>query len=62
MGSTYNNCKTQQNSTLTGQERRILFTVGNVDRDMGRHSGRQLGDSWLTVGRQSVDGQSIVGR
>ena len=33
----------------------ILFTVGNVDRDIGRHSGRYSG-------RQSVDSRSIVGR
>ena len=53
MDSTYN-CKTQQHSTLTGQERRILFTVGNVDCDIGRHSGRYSG-------RQLVDSRSIVG-
>ena len=34
---------------------RILFTVGNVDRDIGRHSGRYSG-------RQSVDSRSTVGR
>ena len=33
----------------------ILFTVGNVDRDIGRHSGRYSG-------RQSVDSRSTVGR
>ena len=32
-----------------------LFTVGNVDRDIGRHSGRYSG-------RQSVDSRSTVGR
>ena len=44
----------------------ILFTVGNVDRDIGRHSGRYSGrqsvDSRSIVGRQSVDSRSIVGR
>ena len=32
-----------------------LVSVGNVDRDIGRHSGRY-------GGRQSVDSRSIVGR
>ena len=45
---------------------RILFTVGNVDWDIGRHTGRYSGrqsvDSRSMVGRQSVDGRSIVGR
>ena len=49
-----------------GRGRGILFTVGNVDRDIGRHSGRYSGrqsvDSRSTVGRQSVDSRSIVGR
>ena len=44
----------------------ILFTVGNVDWDIGRHSGRYSGrqsvDSRSIVGRQSVDSRSIVGR
>ena len=48
----------------------ILFTVGNVDSDIGRHSGRYSGrqsvdiavDSRSIVGRQSVDSWSIVGR
>ena len=35
--------------------RRILFTVGNVDRDIGRHSDRYSG-------RHSVDSRSILGR
>ena len=34
---------------------RILFTVGNVDRDIGRYGGRHSG-------RQSVDTRSILGR
>ena len=44
------------------QSKRILFTVGNVDRDIGRHSVRHSGrysdrysDSRSIVGRQSVD-------
>ena len=49
---------------------RILFTVGNVVWDIGRHSGRYSGrqsvdiavDSRSIVGRQSVDSRSIVGR
>ena len=48
----------------------ILFTVGNVNRDIGRYSGRYSGrhsvDSRSTLGRQSVDiavdSRSIVGR
>ena len=40
----------------------ILFTVGNVDRDIGRYSGRKSVDSWSTVGQQSVVSRSIVGR
>ena len=38
---------------------RILFTMGNVDQDIGRYSGRQSVDSQSTVGRQSVDTRSI---
>ena len=38
---------------------RILFTVGNVDRDIGRYSGRHSG---RYSGRQSVDSRSILGR
>ena len=49
---------------------RILFTLGSVDRDIGRHSGRhsrrysgrQSVDSRSTVGRESVDSRSTVGR
>ena len=49
---------------------RILFTVGNVDRDIGRYSGRHSGrysgrqsvDSRSTVGRYSVASRSTVGR
>ena len=33
----------------------ILFTVGNVDRDIGRYSGRYSG-------RHSVDTRSTLGR
>ena len=33
---------------------RILFTVGNVDRDIGRYSGRYSG-------RHSVDSRSTLG-
>ena len=33
----------------------ILFTVGNVDRDIGRYSGRHSVDSRSTLGRHSVD-------
>ena len=33
----------------------ILFTVGNVDRDIGRYSGRYSG-------RHSVDTPSTLGR
>ena len=33
----------------------ILFTVGNVDRDIGRYSGRYSG-------RHSVDSRSTLGR
>ena len=48
----------------------ILFTVGDVDWDIGRHSGRYSGrqsvdiavDSRSIVGRWSVDSRSIVGR
>ena len=44
----------------------ILFTVGNVDRDVGRYSGRYSGrhsvDSRSTVGRYSVDTRSTLGR
>ena len=48
----------------------ILFTVGNVDRDIGRYSGRHSGrysgrqsvDSRSTVGRYSVASRSTVGR
>ena len=29
----------------------ILFTVGNVDRDIGRYSGRHSVDSRSTLGR-----------
>ena len=46
--------------------KRILFTVGNVDRDIGRHSGRHSVDIAIDtrsiVGRQSVDTRSTVGR
>ena len=37
------------------KEIRILFTVGNVDRDIGRYSGRYSG-------RQSVDTRSTLGQ
>ena len=48
----------------------ILFTVGNVDRDIGRYSGRHSGrysgrqsvDSRSTVSRYSVASRSTVGR
>ena len=44
---------------------RILFTVGNVDRDIGwcsgRYSGRHSVDSPSTLGRQSVDTRSTLG-
>ena len=40
----------------------ILFTVGNVDRDIGRYSGRHSVDSRSTVGRYSVDTRLILGR
>ena len=43
-----------------------VFVVGNVDRGIGRysgrHSGRQSVDTRSTVGRYSVDNRSIVGR
>ena len=42
--------------------RRILFTVGNVDRDIGRYSGRQSVDSRSILGRHSVDSRSTLGR
>ena len=61
--------------TIDGQECRmlspwILFTLGNVDQDIGQHSGRhssryngrQSVDRRSTVGRQSVDSRSIVSR
>ena len=38
---------------------RILFTVGNVDRDIGRHSGRCSGRQSVDI---VVDSRSIVGR
>ena len=41
---------------------RILFTVGNVDRDIGRYSGRQSVDSRSILGRHSVDSRSTLGR
>ena len=41
--------------SMEGYKQRILFTVGNVDRDIGRHSGRHPVDSRSTLGRQSVD-------
>ena len=51
---------------LITQMQWILFTVGNVDRDIGRYSGRYSGrqsvDSRSILGRQSVDSRSIVGR
>ena len=44
----------------------ILFTVGNVDRDIGRYSGRYSGrhsvDSRSTLDRQWVDTRSTLGR
>ena len=39
-----------------------MFTVGSVDRSIGRYSGRHSVDSRSTLGRQSVDSRSIVGR
>ena len=33
---------------------RILLTVGNVDRDIGRYSGRHSVDSGSILGRRSV--------
>ena len=41
--------------TLGPHTTRILFTVGNVDRDIGRYSGRYSG-------RHSVDSRSTLGR
>ena len=41
---------------------RILFTVGNVDRDIGRYSGRYSVDSRSILGRHSVDSRSTLGR
>ena len=46
----------------TDNQEGILFTVGNVDRDIGRYSGRHSVDSRSTVGRYSVDTRSILGR
>ena len=44
----------------------ILFTMGNVDRDIGRHSGQCSGrysvDTRSILGRQSVDTRSALGR
>ena len=37
----------------------VLFTVGNVDRDIGRHSGRYSGRQSVDI---AVDSRSIVGR
>ena len=49
-----------------GERCRILFTVGNVGRDIGRYSGRYSGrqsvDNRSTLGRQSVDTRSTLGR
>ena len=40
----------------------IMFTVGNVDRYIGRHSGRQSIDTRSTVDRESTDYPSSVDR
>ena len=54
------------NEWMHTKPRWILFTVGNVDQDIGRYSGRHSVDSRSTLGRQSVDiavdSRSIVGR
>ena len=67
-------CSKLLSAIFKAKETRILFTVGNVDRDIGRysgrysgrHSGRQSVDTRSTVGRQSVDiavdSRSTVGR
>ena len=45
---------------------KLLFIVGNGDRDIGRYSGRQSVDTRSTLGRYSVDiavdSRSIVRR
>ena len=38
----------------------ILFTAGNIDRAIGRYSGRYPVDTRSIVGRHSVETRSIV--
>lgn len=33
---------------------RIMFTIGNIDRYIGRHSGRHSIDTRSTLGRLSI--------
>ena len=46
--------KTADEPNPIAKENWILFTVGNVDRDIGRYSGRYSG-------RHSVDTRSTLG-
>ena len=58
-------CRTT-NPQLRTKKFWILFTVGSVDRSIGRYSGRQSVDTWSIqrsiVGRHSVDSQSRLGQ
>ena len=51
---------------VESQSNGILFTVGNVDRDISRYSGRYSGrhsvDTRSILSRQSVDTRSTLGR
>ena len=40
----------------------IMFTVGNVDRYIGRRSGRQSIDTRSTLGRLSIEGRPTLDR
>ena len=40
----------------------IIFTIGSVDRYVGRLSGRHSVETWSIVGRHSFDSRSIVSR
>ena len=41
---------------------RIMFTVGNVDRYIGRRSGRHSIDTRSILARYSIDTRSSLGR
>ena len=48
--------------SLLRRKLRIMFTVGNVDRYIGRRSGRQSIDTRSTLGRLSIESRPSVDR